>query len=178
MRKVAALLAQSFCSRTIPCSCTSTELDLPLKAWLVHEAGKNPTAAFCQNMDTFSKAVHLCCFFFKFFMGCQNLVLMVLSEFLPQNQLRHTRVRLFPLTLHSFTHSWNPTAFLPLSSLVFVQYPQVCISHRFSSPNFSPSPLILKLPSPCRPECLEASCSQSKTSAYDFHIFFPQITSY
>lgn len=70
-----------------------------------------------------------------FLRWCQNLVLMVLSEFLPHNQIRHARVGLSPLTLHSFpSHPKSYSTFCPWVPCYLFSTPN---SQSFSSPRFS-----------------------------------------
>lgn len=62
-------------------------------------------------------------------------------------------------------HSWNPTALSATEFPGISPVPSSVHFHKGFLPQNSPFSLILELPS-CRPECLEASCSQSKISAY------------
>lgn len=121
----------------------------------------------CQNKDTFGKATIFMLLFFRlFFKGCQGLLLMVWSEFLPQNQVRHARLVLSPPSLQSLTSQLKSySIFCHWVPWNFSDTPKCALHKSFLPPN-SPFSLILELPSPCRPECLEASWSQSKISAY------------
>lgn len=80
--------------------------------------GKTPQQPPVKIWTHLVRLQQLCCYFFL--KVCQNLVLAVLSEFLPQHQVRHARVRLSLLTLQSFTHNWNSTAFSA------TEFPGIC----------------------------------------------------